>query len=108
MAFQMTWTFAEGSSSTMRNSRPGKRSAAFDEFGDGRISRSTGAATILKSEERNTAPSLGTNSNTLPSRAKFAFVKWLARLCQRREPPRIDQVAETEALEREILSASGP
>src|ERR1035438_3435844 len=101
MAFQMTWTFAEGSSSTMRSSRPGKRSAAFDEFGDRGMSRSTGAATILKSEERRTGPSLGTNSNTLSSRAKLALVKWLVRLCQRSNPPRIDQVAEMEALERE-------
>ncbi len=103
----MIWTVADGSSSTIRNSRPGKRSAAFAEFGDGGILRSTGAATTLKSEERRTGPSLGTNSKTLPSSGRLSFVKWLVRLCQRSDPPRMVQDAEMESLEREMLSLSG-
>ena len=72
--------------------------------GEAGISRSTGPAIILKSEERRTGPSLGTNSNTLSWSDRVAPVKRLVRLCQRSDPPRMDHVAEMAALERVMLS----
>jgi hypothetical protein len=72
--------------------------------GKAEISRSTGVPTILKSEERSTGPSLGTNSKTLPWRDRVVAVKWLVKLRQRSDPPRIDHVAEMAAFERVMLS----
>src|SRR5258707_14612376 len=88
----------------MRNSRADKRSPALGEFGEAVTTRRTAAATILQSEERSTGPSLGTSSNTLPSRDKVAPVKRLVRLFQRSEAPRTDHVAEIAALERVMRS----
>src|SRR6202163_1728656 len=63
------------------------------------------AVTILKSDERSTGPSLGTNSNTLPARGRVVEVKWLVRLCHCKVPARMDHVAEIAVLARVMVSA---
>ena len=65
---------------TMRSCLPGKRSAALEEVacgesGEADTLRQHRPGNNLKSEELRTGPSLGTNSNTLPSRGKLVFVK---------------------------------
>src|ERR1700680_5301076 len=89
----------------MRTCRPGKWSAALDESRETGASSIMAAVTILKSDERSTGPSLGTNSNTVPARGRVVPVKWLVRLCHCKVPARMDHVAEIAVLERVMVSA---
>src|SRR5208283_2653263 len=90
----------KGSSSSMRICRPGRPSAAREEGGEAGRSSSAGAAIIFKSAERRTGPSLGTSENALPSKGRVSPVNRLAKLCQRNDPSRTDQLAAMASLER--------